>query len=104
MKTSIQNMSLLAGITFMLFACQSGTTTSTTTPTEPPPAVVKPTECKNPRSQMCSKEYRPVCATKDTGVRCVTTPCPSTEKITYSNGCMACTDSKVYSYVVGACH
>jgi hypothetical protein len=64
---------------------------------------VKPTACTNPRPQLCTMDHRPVCATRDTGIRCVSAPCPSTEKRTYSNGCGACSDPKVYGYVPGAC-
>jgi hypothetical protein len=63
----------------------------------------KPTTCTNPRPQACTMDYTPVCATRDTGIRCVTTPCPSSEKKTYSNGCGACSDPKVSEYVQGAC-
>lgn len=63
----------------------------------------KPTLCTDPRPQACTMDYRPVCATRDTGIRCVTTPCPSTEKRTYSNGCGACSDPKVSGYVPEAC-
>lgn len=52
---------------------------------------------------MCTREYRPVCADVDTGIRCITAPCPSTEKKTYSNGCTACADEKVTGYALGAC-
>jgi hypothetical protein len=48
-------------------------------------------------------EYAPVCATRDTGIRCITAPCPSSETKTYSNACSACTDPKVSQYVKGAC-
>jgi len=61
------------------------------------------TQCTDPRSQICTKEYRPVCANIDTGIRCVTTPCPSTEKVTKSNACTACSDEKVFSYTPGTC-
>ena len=61
------------------------------------------TQCKSPRSEMCTREFRPVCATRDIGVRCVTTPCPSTERVTKSNACTACADEKVFSYIAGAC-
>jgi len=62
------------------------------------------TECQDPRSEMCTQEYRPVCALRDTGVRCITTPCPSTEWKTYSNACTACSDSDVIGYKPGECH
>lgn len=61
------------------------------------------TPCQDPRPQICTSEYRPVCATKDTGIRCVTTPCPSTEEATYATGCTACSDSRVGSYRPGKC-
>ena len=61
-------------------------------------------ECRDPRPEMCTQDYQPVCATRDNGVRCVTTPCDSTETATYSNGCMACADPAVYYYVEGACN
>jgi hypothetical protein len=47
--------------------------------------------------------YEPVCATRDTGIRCITAPCPSEEKKTMGNACSACSDPKVYSYVKGEC-
>jgi hypothetical protein len=47
--------------------------------------------------------YAPVCATRDTGVRCIKAPCPSEEKVTKSSGCNACSDDKVISYVDGEC-
>lgn len=59
--------------------------------------------CPDQRSQICTREYLPVCATRDTGVRCVTTPCPSNEQKTYSNGCTACADEKVLGYIANKC-
>lgn len=59
--------------------------------------------CEEPRRQACTKEFRPVCADVDTGVRCVTTPCPSTERRTYGNSCMACADPKVLGYFPRSC-
>lgn len=61
------------------------------------------TTCTEPRPEMCTKDYRPVCATVDTGIRCITTPCPSTEQRTYGNACSACGDEKVISHVPGEC-
>ena len=61
------------------------------------------TQCEEPRPQMCTREYMPVCAVKNTGVQCVTTPCSSTEETTYATGCTACADSKVIKYKQGEC-
>jgi hypothetical protein len=60
-------------------------------------------QCPELRPQMCTREYMPVCATRDTGVRCITAPCPSSEQRTYSNGCEACADAKVLGYSPNAC-
>jgi hypothetical protein len=61
------------------------------------------TECTDPRPQVCTRDYRPVCAVRDNGVRCVTTPCDSSEEHSYSNGCTACSDAAVYRHRPGAC-
>lgn len=55
------------------------------------------------RSPVCTKEYRPVCGVVDTGVRCITTPCDSTEQRTFGNACMACADAKTQGYWPVAC-
>jgi hypothetical protein len=75
------------------------------TPAPDPPAEARnePVMCTNPRPQICTAIYLPVCATVDTGVRCVTTPCPSTELKTMASDCSACSDAKVISYVKGEC-
>ena len=87
-------------VTFILLtACSPQTTDTATKPVNQESVTV----CKEPRSPMCTREYNPVCATKDTGVRCVTTPCPSTELKTYATGCTACADEKVISYTAGKC-
>ena len=50
------------------------------------------TICKEPRPQICQRDYRPVCATmKDAGHK------------TFSNGCTSCTDSNVVGYVEKPC-
>jgi hypothetical protein len=46
------------------------------------------TECTDPRPEICTLDYRPVCA--DNGR-------------TYGNGCGACSDEQVNSYVNGEC-
>lgn len=60
--------------------------------------------CEEPRSEMCTRDYRPVCATVDTGVRCVRAPCPLAQsERTFPNGCSACADPKVIQHRPGAC-
>ncbi len=80
---------------FMITACVS----------EPQKTVAKPEaiQCPEQRSPLCTREYLPVCATRDTGIRCITAPCPSSEEKTYGNACSACSDPKVISYRSGAC-
>jgi hypothetical protein len=48
--------------------------------------------CTEPRPQICTMDYRPVCAQLEDG----------TFK-TYSNGCTACSDSAVKGHREGAC-
>lgn len=48
--------------------------------------------CKDPRPQMCTMDYRPVCGTKSDGTQ-----------ETYSNGCGACSDPEVVEYLAGEC-
>jgi len=59
--------------------------------------------CSDPRPQICTMDYTPVCATRDNGRRCTTTPCDTTETATYANACGACSDAQVYYHVAGAC-
>lgn len=59
--------------------------------------------CPEPRPEVCIQIYDPVCAQRDNGVRCVTTPCDSTDPREYPNGCEACRDPLVVSYVAGPC-
>jgi len=76
-------------------------------PTETAPAAPSPAArfvaCSDPRPEICTQQYRPVCAQIDTGIRCIKAPCPSAESRTLPNGCAACTDPKVVGYVEGAC-
>lgn len=63
----------------------------------------KLTQCTGTRPEMCIELYKPVCAQVDTGVRCITTPCPSNKWKTYSNSCKACADKKVIAHKANAC-
>lgn len=59
--------------------------------------------CTSPRPEICTQQYSPVCGTVDTGIRCVTEPCPSEEQVTFTNGCIACSNSSVSGYYLGSC-
>ncbi len=50
------------------------------------------TVCQQPRPEMCTRDYRPVCAAIVDGAN-----------KTYSNACTACSDPAVISYIPGAC-
>lgn len=70
---------------------------------EPPQPQGSVTTCSEPRREMCTRDYRPVCADVDTGIRCIRAPCPSVEQKTYSNGCTACADPHVTGHRPGSC-
>ena len=59
--------------------------------------------CSDPRPEICTMDYTPVCATRDNGRRCLTLPCESTETATYSNACSACSDPRVIYHLPGEC-
>lgn len=89
------HLCLVFSVTLGLVACQSAP--------EPVAKQELDAQCESPRPEFCTREYRPVCALKDSGVRCVTTPCPSTEWKSYGNACDACSDEKVIGYRQGSC-
>lgn len=93
----ISNLFKLVALTVSLTACASPNL-SAENKTKP-----ELTTCPEERPQICTMDYKPVCAIRDTGVRCVTAPCPSTEQKTYSNACSACADVKVYSHIPDEC-
>ncbi len=49
-------------------------------------------QCPTPRPQVCTRDYRPVCAVLG-----------NDERKQYSNGCSACGDEAVTGYVAGPC-
>lgn len=89
-------------ILLTLFAISACTSTPKEAPT-PPGMHAGFTQCEVPRPQMCTQEYRPVCGHVDTGIRCVTTPCPSERHKTYGNACGACAEEDVIGYEIGDC-
>jgi hypothetical protein len=84
MKLSIPKKSII--VITILFVSACGSTQ------QPHSGEVKLTECPELRPEMCTMDYNPVCGNLS----------DATFK-TYSNGCNACSDSKVISYSQGEC-
>lgn len=104
MKNTILAGLLFLYVGFLSTGCQLKKEPVANKPTALPVVNIEYKQCQDPRSKMCTREFRPVCATRDTGIRCVTTPCPSTEKVTKPNACVACGDDKVFGFTEGACN
>jgi len=60
-------------------------------------------ECPEQRPEVCTQQFLPVCGRIDTGIRCVTSPCPSHTFKTFGNACTACASNDVIDYIDGAC-
>jgi hypothetical protein len=60
-------------------------------------------ECPEQRPEVCTQHYLPVCGRVDTGIRCVTTPCPSYTFTSFGNACTACANYDVTAYTDGSC-
>ncbi len=82
----MMSRNLLVLVTSLLLgACASGSPDKAL-------AVAGATVCEDPRPQVCTMDYTPVCANlQDGSVK------------TYPNGCGACVDANVKSWVVDAC-
>lgn len=61
-------------------------------PPATPPAPPGQVTCTQPRPEVCTKDFRPVCGTRRDGTR-----------RTYGNGCSACADQNVVSHIPGPC-
>src|SRR5690606_4565419 len=72
-------------------------------PTADPGETAEWLMCPEQRPEMCAQIYQPVCGLVDTGVRCVTTPCPSSTQKTFGNACTACAEASVNQYRAGEC-
>jgi len=57
-----------------------------------PTRVTKQISCSDPRPEICTMEYTPVCGLDSVNV-----------SKTYSNGCAACSDKKVVEYTKAKC-
>ncbi len=70
----------LTALTLLISACASK------------PEPIERTLCEDPRPQVCTMEYNPVCALRISG-----------QWATYSSPCNACADDKVFSFLPAAC-
>lgn len=59
--------------------------------------------CSSIDLDRCDARYDPVCASWDTGIRCIQAPCPSSESRLYTNACLACRDERVQDFRHGEC-
>ncbi len=61
-------------------------------------------ECPDPRPEMCTMDFDPVCGYSEQTIYCIRAPCPPiVTKKTYGNACTACADSKVTYWIQGEC-
>jgi len=80
---------ILLVITFFIFlGCASGTSIGKPDPEISP----SPVPCSNPRPEICTQDYIPVCGKLS-----------SESHKTYSNACNACADLKVVNFQPGPC-
>jgi hypothetical protein len=61
---------------------------------------VQAIDCTDPRPEICTKEYMPVCG--QVQVECIRAPCNPVMQ-TFGNKCEACANSRTISYFEGAC-
>jgi hypothetical protein len=67
------------------------------------PNTIQLTGCTDPRPEVCTSEYRPVCGIRDTAIRCVKAPCPTNEYRVFPNACEACRDQQVFGHAESSC-
>lgn len=71
---------------------QPGDTSPEDRPIDNEPGATDVILCEEPRPQVCTREYRPVCASMIDG-----------SNRTYATGCTSCADESVVSYRSGSC-
>jgi len=89
MSLSVQMMrtfpAALCGMVLLVAGCAE-------TPPQQSASPPGPVQCTEPRPQVCTMIYQPVCALKRDGTR-----------QTYASGCTACADPNVTEYLPGEC-
>jgi hypothetical protein len=85
-------MKKMALLIFVLLAMSGCAAKETTKSSETKPDNPNKQICPEPRPEMCTQQYDPVCGQFSRG-----------GNQTYSNGCSACSDKAVESYVPGEC-
>jgi len=79
-------------VKYVFFGLLLGLTACASVPPGEPGSAGVENVCEDPRPQVCTADYRPVCGTQiDARVK------------TYSNACSACGDASVLSWVEGEC-
>lgn len=101
----MKSLILTVLLSFFLVACQEKTQQEIVDESisQPEGSSQPLINCPENRPDVCTQIYQPVCGLVDTGIRCITTPCPSAEYQTFGNACTACSDSNVTGYVEGEC-
>ena len=77
----------------LVFAAAAAPACAQQTPPAQAPAPPGQVTCTEPRPQVCTKDFRPVCGARRDGTR-----------QTYGNGCSACADANVVSHIPGPCN
>ncbi len=92
-KFSVALLGLLIPVVTIV-ACSGGSSTGASAGNpEDGSAVSLFTACEDPRSQACTREYRPVCGLIDTG-----------ELNTFANACTACASESTVGFYPDACN
>ncbi len=86
---------VLCGLVFsgiVVFMQVGGSTDAKPQPAQTTEGGLDVFQCTEPRPQICTQEYVPVCASLVDGT-----------KQTYPSGCVACSDANVVSYLLDQC-
>ena len=84
---------LLTLLLLALAGCKQSSDQPAARPETPEPTEIPGLSlCTDPRPEVCTQNYAPVCGVHEDGSR-----------RTYSNGCMACSNAEVVGSLPGAC-